>query len=67
MSEARNFEREPDFLDNDDVEAAYARWAPIYDLTFATLLGPGRRALAHAIARTRGDLILDVGVGTGLE
>jgi phosphatidylethanolamine/phosphatidyl-N-methylethanolamine N-methyltransferase len=67
MSEARNFEREPDFLDNDDVEAAYARWAPIYDLTFATLLGPGRRALAHAVARTRGDLVLDVGVGTGLE
>lgn len=67
MSEARNYERDAEFLDNDDVEAAYARWAPIYDLTFTTLLGPGRRALANAVAHTRGALVLDVGVGTGLE
>jgi phosphatidylethanolamine/phosphatidyl-N-methylethanolamine N-methyltransferase len=53
-------------LDNCDVEAAYARWAPIYDLAFATLLRPGRRAAAAAASEAEG-LILDVGVGTGLE
>ena len=53
-------------IDNQDVEAAYARWAPIYDLAFATLLHPGRRAAAAAASRCAGP-ILDVGVGTGLE
>jgi phosphatidylethanolamine/phosphatidyl-N-methylethanolamine N-methyltransferase len=53
-------------LDNCDVEAAYARWAPIYDFAFATLLSPGRRAVAGAASEADG-LILDVGVGTGLE
>jgi len=66
MSEARNIYREADALDNCDVEAAYARWAPIYDLTFATLMRPGRRAAAAAASRADGP-ILDVGVGTGLE
>lgn len=66
MSEARNIFREAEALDNCDVEAAYARWAPIYDLTFATLLRPGRRAAAVAASKADG-LILDVGVGTGLE
>jgi len=53
-------------LDNYDVETAYARWAPIYDLAFATLLSPGRRAVAAAASEADG-VILDVGVGTGLE
>ena len=66
MSEARNFLREVETLDNGNVEAAYARWAPIYDLTFATLLKPGRRAAAAAASKAHGP-ILDVGVGTGLE
>lgn len=48
------------------VEEAYARWAPIYDLVFAAVMAPGRRA-AVAAAQARGGLILDVGVGTGLE
>ncbi|KAF0132272.1 MAG: phosphatidylethanolamine N-methyltransferase [Methylocystaceae bacterium] len=66
MSEARNFLPEVETLDNSNVEAAYARWAPIYDLTFDILLKPGRRAAAAAASNTRGP-ILDVGVGTGLE
>ena len=49
---------------NAHVEAAYARWAPVYDLAFAAVMGPGRRALAAA---TGCGLVLDVGVGTGLE
>jgi phosphatidylethanolamine/phosphatidyl-N-methylethanolamine N-methyltransferase len=53
-------------LDNYDVEAAYARWAPVYDLAFATLLRPGRRAAAAAASQAEGP-VLDVGVGTGLE
>ncbi|MFA6206046.1 MAG: class I SAM-dependent methyltransferase [Methylocystis sp.] len=66
MSEARNFLPEVETLDNSNVEAAYARWAPIYDLTFDILLKPGRRAAAAAASNARGP-ILDVGVGTGLE
>ncbi len=51
---------------NADVEAAYARWAPIYDLTFALVMRPGRMAAAAAASRPCGR-VLDVGVGTGLE
>jgi phosphatidylethanolamine/phosphatidyl-N-methylethanolamine N-methyltransferase len=53
-----------------DVESAYARWAPIYDLVFTATMKPGRRAGAAAInvlATTREIQLLDVGVGTGLE
>jgi phosphatidylethanolamine/phosphatidyl-N-methylethanolamine N-methyltransferase len=53
-----------------DVESAYARWAPIYDLVFTATMKPGRRAGADAInalATTREIQLLDVGVGTGLE
>lgn len=66
MSEARDYTRDADTLDNGDVEAAYARWAPIYDLTFTAVFRPGRRALATAASKADGP-ILDVGVGTGLE
>ncbi|GGH28977.1 SAM-dependent methyltransferase [Alsobacter metallidurans] len=53
-------------LDNKAVEAAYARWAPVYDLAFTAVMGPGRRAAVAASERP-GGMILDVGVGTGLE
>ena len=53
-------------LSNDHVEEAYARWAPVYDLTFSLVMRPGRRAVAAAISRP-GRHVLDVGVGTGLE
>jgi len=66
MSEARTFLPETDTLDNEDVAAAYSRWAPIYDLTFERVMRPGRRAIAAATAHMEGPL-LDVGVGTGLE
>ena len=53
-------------LDNSQVEAAYARWAPIYDFTFSIVMRAGRVAAAAAVSRP-GRLVLDVGVGTGLE
>lgn len=53
-------------LNQQDVIAAYARWAPFYDLVFKRVFAPGRRAAAVAVARAEGP-ILDVGVGTGLE
>ena len=62
----RSTDPAPNHLDNSDVEAAYARWAPIYDLTFTAVMRPGRKAAAAA-ARRPGGHILDVGVGTGLE
>ncbi len=53
-------------LDNKHVKTSYARWAPIYDLVFALVLRPGRKAAAAAGERP-GGRVLDVGVGTGLE
>jgi phosphatidylethanolamine/phosphatidyl-N-methylethanolamine N-methyltransferase len=58
--------REIAVLENAHVEEAYARWAPVYDLAFAAVMAPGRRA-AVAAAQKNGGQILDVGVGTGLE
>ena len=53
-------------IDNANVEEAYARWAPIYDAVFTSVMKPGRTAAAAAASRD-GGLVLDVGVGTGLE
>jgi phosphatidylethanolamine/phosphatidyl-N-methylethanolamine N-methyltransferase len=53
-----------------DVQSAYARWAPIYDLVFTATMKPGRRAGAgaiNALAKDHDIHVLDVGVGTGLE
>lgn len=58
--------RQPASLSHADVESAYARWAPFYDLVFTATMRPGRKAGAAAINRLSGR-ILDVGVGTGLE
>jgi len=64
MSEVQR--REIASLENAHVEEAYARWAPFYDMAFTAVMAPGRRA-AVAAAQRRGGLVLDVGVGTGLE
>src|SRR5664279_6419222 len=53
-------------LDRSVVEAAYARWAPIYDAVCGPVMVKGRRAAAKA-ARDVGGRILEVGVGTGLS
>lgn len=56
----------PAALSKSEIEDAYARWAPVYDVVFAAVMRPGRRAAAAAINRL-GGRVLDVGVGTGLE
>jgi phosphatidylethanolamine/phosphatidyl-N-methylethanolamine N-methyltransferase len=50
-------------------EAAYSRWAPIYDLLFDLPFHPGRLAAAQTAAAAAGPdgAMLVVGVGTGLE
>jgi phosphatidylethanolamine/phosphatidyl-N-methylethanolamine N-methyltransferase len=53
-------------LNSAQVEAAYERWAPVYDIVFDKALAPGRSALAAA-ARDPQAKVLVVGVGTGLE
>ena len=53
-------------LEQNIVETAYARWAPIYDAVCGPVMVQGRRAAAAA-ARAIGGRILEVGVGTGLS
>src|SRR6266851_7899887 len=53
-------------LDQNVVETAYARWAPIYDAVCGPVMVKGRRAAAAA-ACAIGGKILEVGVGTGLS
>ncbi|MGD1038037.1 MAG: class I SAM-dependent methyltransferase [Roseiarcus sp.] len=50
-------------------EAAYSRWAPVYDLVFDLPFHPGRLAATRAAVEAAGvdGAMLVVGVGTGLE
>jgi phosphatidylethanolamine/phosphatidyl-N-methylethanolamine N-methyltransferase len=66
LGEATSDDADVVVLDNRHVEKAYARWAPFYDLAFALVFWPGRKA-AVAAANRPGGIVLDVGVGTGLE
>jgi phosphatidylethanolamine/phosphatidyl-N-methylethanolamine N-methyltransferase len=56
----------PTDLDQDKVERAYDRWAPIYDLVFGAVFSKGRTA-AIASANRHGGRVLEVGVGTGIS
>ena len=53
-------------LDQDTLNKAYARWAPIYDLVFGAVFDRGRCAAIEAAERI-GGRILEVGVGTGIS
>lgn len=47
------------------ITRSYARWAPVYDLTFGAATRRGRRRAVRYLNQ-RGGSLLDVGVGTGL-
>jgi len=47
------------------VARTYARWAPVYDMTFGFVLKAARKR-AVALANQSGGQVLEVGVGTGL-
>jgi phosphatidylethanolamine/phosphatidyl-N-methylethanolamine N-methyltransferase len=49
------------------VEAIYERLAPIYDLIYGVTLDHGRRHAMTRLAPSSGELILEIGVGTGLS
>jgi phosphatidylethanolamine/phosphatidyl-N-methylethanolamine N-methyltransferase len=65
-SGAMNQDSRENPLDQDLVEAAYARWAPVYDVVFGAVFAPGRAAGIQAAERV-GGRILEVGVGTGIS
>jgi phosphatidylethanolamine/phosphatidyl-N-methylethanolamine N-methyltransferase len=57
-------------LDREQIEKAYARWAPIYDLVFGAVFERGRMAAIEAAEKhcgAAGGRILEVGVGTGIS
>jgi phosphatidylethanolamine/phosphatidyl-N-methylethanolamine N-methyltransferase len=57
-------------LDRGQIEKAYARWAPVYDLVFGAVFERGRWAAIEAAERhcgPAGGRILEVGVGTGIS
>jgi phosphatidylethanolamine/phosphatidyl-N-methylethanolamine N-methyltransferase len=55
-----------DTLDQQTLNRAYARWAPIYDVVFGAVFDQGRKASIEAAERV-GGRILDVGIGTGIS
>jgi phosphatidylethanolamine/phosphatidyl-N-methylethanolamine N-methyltransferase len=57
-------------LDREQIEKAYARWAPVYDLVFGAVFERGRMAAIEAAEKhcgAAGGRILEVGVGTGIS
>jgi phosphatidylethanolamine/phosphatidyl-N-methylethanolamine N-methyltransferase len=57
-------------IDQQSVERAYARWAPVYDLVFGAVFERGRQeaiAAAEKFCGPQGGRILEVGVGTGIS
>jgi len=53
-------------MDEHAVRKAYARWAPVYDLSFGKIADAGRVIAVDAINKRRGS-VLEVGVGTGIS
>lgn len=49
-----------------NIRDTYRRYAPLYDYIFGAILGPGRKALAEEASAQSPNVILEVGVGTGL-
>lgn len=54
-------------LEKRQVERAYELLAPVYDFVFDWIFAPGRTAAIEKLALQRGDSVLEVGIGTGLN
>ena len=54
-------------LEKRQVERAYELYAPIYDVLFDWIFAPGRAAAIKQLGLARGDSVLEVGIGTGLN
>jgi len=54
-------------LEKRQVERAYELLAPVYDFIFDWIFAPGRTAAIEQLALQRGDSVLEVGIGTGLN
>lgn len=54
-------------MDDHQIKKAYARLSPIYDVAFNRIFYPGRVRAVELLEPKPGDLILEVGIGTGLN
>src|SRR5437016_8539838 len=54
-------------LEKRQVERAYELCAPVYDFIFDWIFAPGRVAAVKDLDLQRGDSMLEVGIGTGLN
>jgi phosphatidylethanolamine/phosphatidyl-N-methylethanolamine N-methyltransferase len=54
-------------LEKRQVQRAYELLAPVYDFIFDWIFAPGRIAAVEQLATQRGDFVLEVGIGTGLN
>ncbi len=54
-------------LEKRQVKRAYKLYAPAYDFVFDWIFHPGREAAIRLLDAQRGDHILEVGIGTGLN
>jgi phosphatidylethanolamine/phosphatidyl-N-methylethanolamine N-methyltransferase len=54
-------------LEKRQVKRAYKLYAPAYDFVFDWIFHPGREAAIRQVAIRRGDHVLEVGIGTGLN
>jgi phosphatidylethanolamine/phosphatidyl-N-methylethanolamine N-methyltransferase len=54
-------------VENDFVERVYEKLANVYDLVFGPTLHPGRLVAIERMGIRRGDRVLEVGVGTGIN
>ena len=54
------------YLNTEQVERAYSRYAHLYDITFGKLFNEPRRIGVECLDVQRGEHILEVGVGTGI-
>ena len=54
-------------LEYKQIKRAYAIMSPMYDLLFDKIFHPGRVAAVHLLQIRPNDLVLEVGIGTGLN